>query len=54
LDLDERANLRFVANFATIEVDELGKLDVPAQLHVWSDALVRVHEWNNSRSAGWY
>jgi hypothetical protein len=43
LDLDERANLGFVANFAAVEVDEFGEFDIPAQLHVRSDALVRVH-----------
>ena len=44
LDLDKRADLGFVADLATVEVDELGELDVSPKLHVRRDAYVRVHE----------
>src|SRR5712692_9185027 len=37
LDFDERADLRLVADFAAVQVDEFGKLDVLAELHTRSD-----------------
>jgi hypothetical protein len=43
LDFDERANLRFVADFASIQIDEHRELDVLPQLHVRRDAAILIH-----------
>ena len=37
LDLDKGANFSFVADFAAIKIDELGKFDISPQLYVGSD-----------------
>jgi hypothetical protein len=52
LDLDERADLGFIANLATVQIDELGELDVSPKLHVRRDAHIRIHECNDSRPTG--
>jgi hypothetical protein len=44
LDLDKGSDLCFVANLASIKVDELGKLDVSSKLYVRRDAYVSVHK----------
>src|ERR1700733_3293910 len=43
LDLHECANLGFIADFAPIQVDELGELDVLSKLYIWRDAYVWIH-----------
>src|SRR5208283_420869 len=43
LDLDEGPDFRFIANFASIKVDEFGKLDTLAKLHVRCNAYIIVH-----------
>ena len=43
LDFDECADLGLIADFAAVKIDELGELDVSSQLHVWSDAYIRIH-----------
>src|SRR5260370_8911022 len=43
LNLYERAYLRVIANFAAIEIDELGELHIFSQLHIGSDAVAFVH-----------
>src|ERR1700722_13510386 len=42
LDLDKSANLGFVADLASVEIDELGQLHIPPQLHVRRDAYMRI------------
>ncbi len=37
LDLHEGADFRFVANFAAIEINELGKFDVSAEFYTWGN-----------------
>ena len=39
LNLHESADLRFVADFTTVQVDELRQLDILAELYVGRDAL---------------
>ena len=41
--IDESADLGFIANFATVQIDELRELDVAAKFHVWRNAYVRIH-----------
>ena len=48
LNFDERADFRFVADFAAVQVDELGKLHVLAELYVRGNAAVFVHRRTNS------
>jgi hypothetical protein len=43
LDFDKGADLRFVAYFTSIKVDELGQLDVSSKFYVRSDAQIRIH-----------
>ena len=45
LNLDEGADLGFVADLAAIEIDELRKLDVFPELHVGRNAHVFHMEW---------
>src|SRR4029077_17051027 len=45
LDLDKRADLGVIANFAAVQVDELREFDVLAQLDVGSNANVVAHNW---------
>src|SRR5205823_2045496 len=37
------ADLRFIANFTAVEIDELGELHIPAQFYIGRDAQVRIH-----------
>jgi hypothetical protein len=46
-DFNEGADLRFIADFTSVKVDELGELDVSSKLYVWRDAYVRIHGWRN-------
>src|SRR5713226_6316898 len=43
LNLDKGAYLSVVADFAAIEIDELGELHIFSQLHIGGDAVVLVH-----------
>src|ERR1019366_6402140 len=43
LNFNERPNLRIVSHFATVEVDELRKLYVRADLHVGRNTPVIIH-----------
>jgi hypothetical protein len=53
LDLDKGTNLRFITDFASVKIDELGQLDVSAQLHVRRDAYMWIHELKWLQAAGW-
>ena len=44
LDLHKRADLGLVADFAAVEVDELGKFDIPAEFDTRSNAEKFIHE----------
>ena len=46
LDFDECANLRLVADLASVQVDETRQLDVVAQLHVRSDRQILIVQSN--------
>ena len=50
LNLNERSNLRFIADLASVEVDELGQFHIAAQLYVWSNTHVFVHRKQNLSS----
>ena len=43
LDLNKCADLRLVADLATIEIDELRKTNILSQLHVVRDCIEGVH-----------
>jgi hypothetical protein len=43
LDLDERSDLRLVADFTAVEIDELGELHIFSQLHVRCDTEIFFH-----------
>ena len=40
LDFDEGSDFGFIADFASVEVDELGEFDVLPKLYIWRDAYV--------------
>jgi hypothetical protein len=47
LNFNECSDLGFIADFASVEVDELGEFDVPSELYIRRDAYKRIHsdEW---------
>jgi len=48
LDFDERSDLRFIADLAAIQVDEIGQPDSFSQLYVRRDCAEFVHRRTNS------
>jgi hypothetical protein len=47
LNFDEGADLRFIADFTSVQVNELGQLDVASKLDIRCDAHVRIHSDEN-------
>ena len=43
LDFDERADLRLVSNFATIEINKFRETDIFTQLDVFGNRIQRIH-----------
>src|SRR5579872_5771825 len=43
LDFNEGPDLRFIPNFTSVQVNELGELYIFSKLYVWRDAYVRIH-----------
>jgi hypothetical protein len=41
LDFNERANLCFIADLAAVKIHESGDPNIPAELYIWRNELIR-------------